>query len=472
MTMSVSSQTLKLLKWSVLWLGLGLLFPKILPAENTAFSLQPQDLIIEQQPRATTSARRSHLQEQQDRIAPERFDLQRYPVTDANETQWRQTLWATALLEPQSPIVIEAITQILELAMNPNLSSSQAKTVQMAMQVGTQLYLGNPQKLALIGDRFQNIVKNSPDPEWSVMALSALVQAGLKPALAQTELQQLQSRFQWVDNFAIKVALQDISEQLKASSLPPLQDLLAWQIAPPSPQLYVFCRPNRGLLCRAIVKDGNGQFRRETSQPQAPLWSVPLLTRSLHGLRWNFVRGQTPQGIYRIEGTMPRPSATYFTAYGQFPLVKVFMPFESGVQNFIATQPDQMIGDLNSYYSLLPSSWRQYAPIAQTYWAGRLGRSLIRIHGSGESTSFFVNNQRFPQSDGWNPAIGCLSAQEIYDQTGQLTKADMPNILKTLAEVNGGKIEGYLIVVEIPTTSKQGTNQPVSLAEIEAALQK
>jgi hypothetical protein len=148
------------------------------------------------------------------------------------------------------------------------------------------------------------------------------------------------------------------------------------------------------------------------------------------------------------------------------------MPFESGVQNFIATQPGQMSGDLNSYYSLLPSSWRQYAPIAQTYWAGRLGRSLIRIHGSGEPTSFFVNNQRFPQSDGWNPAIGCLSAQEIYDQTGQLTKADMPNILKTLAEVNGGKIEGYLIVVEIPATSKQGTNQAVSLAEIEAVLQK
>jgi hypothetical protein len=171
--MPVSSQTLKWLKWSVLWLGLGLIFPKILPAENTAFSLQPQDLIIEQQPRATTSARRSHLQEQQARIAPERFDLQRYPVTDANETQWRQTLWATALLEPQSPLVIEAIAQILELAMNPNLSPSQAKTVQMAMQVGTQLYLGNPQKLALIGDRFQNIVKNSPDPEWSVMALSA-----------------------------------------------------------------------------------------------------------------------------------------------------------------------------------------------------------------------------------------------------------------------------------------------------------
>jgi hypothetical protein len=48
----------------------------------------------------------------------------------------------------------------------------------------------------------------------------------------------------------------------------------------------------------------------------------------------------------------------------------------------------------------------------------------------------------------------------------------MPNILKTLAEVNEGKIEGYMIVVEIPATSKQGTNQPISLTEIEAILQK
>jgi len=448
---------------------LGLTFTvKILEAaEPENWSLRPADLAIIQQPKATPSAQRKHRQKQIDLARPEQYDLTVYPVIDANETHWRKTLWATALLEPQQPYVANALAEILDLTDRPDLSQSQIRTVQMAMQIGTQLLLSNPQFYAGIGDRFQKTVEQTPYPEWAGMALSALVQGGLDKEIAEAQLQKTKIRFNSINSPDLDAALADIAEQINPTPIPPLTGLLNWQILPQQTHFYVLCRPDPSVLCRAVIKDRSGNFVRESSRPNAPIWSVPLLTRSLHGLRWHLTRGNTPQGIYRIEGTMPRSGTPYFGAYGQFPLVKVFLPFESGVKSFIPTQAGNFIQNLQNYQTLLPPSWRGYGPMEQTYWAGKLGRSLIRVHGSGEFPSFFANNNRFPQSYGWNPAIGCLSAKELYNDDGSLKEADMPKILQALMTAGGGQIEGYMVVSQVEGNSKQ----PISVAEIEKAIQ-
>jgi hypothetical protein len=242
--------------------------------------------------------------------------------------------------------------------------------------------------------------------------------------------------------------------------LPPLKDLLDWTIAPGQPQMYVLCRPDRGVLCQTILKDGNGEFVRENGQ----LWSVPLALRSIHQLSWVFSRGQTPQGIYRIQGTVPQPDMEFFRAFGQFSLVNLFVPFEAGAREFIPGQRGKFAGTLTTYQSLLPPSWRSYFPMQQTYWAGKAGRGLFRIHGSGEATTFFSNNSRYPLSADWNPTIGCLSARELYDDSGRLLEADMPKILAALRSIGGNNFTGYLMVVEVP-----GADTPVQ-AELQAAL--
>jgi hypothetical protein len=447
---------------------LGLIFTvKILEAAEPAnWSLRPADLAIIQQPQATPPAQRKHRQKQIDLVRPEQYDLTTYPVTDANETHWRKTLWATALLEPRQPYVANALAEILALTDRPNLTNAQIRTVQMAMQIGTQLFLSNPQFYAGIGDRFQKTVEQTPYPEWAGMALSALVQGGLDKEIAKEQLEKTKIRFSSINSPDLKVAIADIAEQINPTPIPPLTDLLNWQILPQQTHLYVLCRPDPTVLCRAVIKDRNGNFVRENSRPNAPIWSVPLLTRSLHGLRWHLTRGNTPQGIYRIEGTMPRSEKPYFGAYGQFPLVKVFLPFESGVKSFVPTQSTDFIQNIQNYQTLLPPSWRGYTPIEQAYWAGQLGRSLIRVHGSGEFPSFFANNSRFPQSAGWNPAIGCLSAKELYNDDGSLKEADMPKILQALSRAGGGQIEGYMVVSQVEGNSKQ----PISVTEIEAAI--
>jgi len=390
-------------------------------------------------PLATSEARIRQRQEQSRLISPAAYDLTRYPIADANEKYWRQLLWATAVIEPQDAYVREAIAQILTLTPQ-QLSPAQARTVEMALQIGTQLYLSNP--TPNLEQQFVQTIAQSPNPQWVAMSLSALANGGASVQQQQQWIDSIAQRFpRWSENVSLYTTIQELATPAQT---PPLKDLLTWRIAPNQQQLYVFCKRDRSQLCSAFLKDQRGRFARENGR----LWTMPLLTRSLHHLSWNFSRGYTPQGIYRIEGTIPQPDTDYFRAYGFFPLVNLFAPLEPGVKEFVPGRKGILTGKLNGYNALLPPSWRNYFPIQASYWAGMIGRSLFRIHGSGEDPTFFTNNQRYPQSQGWNPAIGCLSALELYDSNGQLRSAHMPGLLSKL----GAKPTGYLIVVESPIT--------------------
>ncbi len=395
-------------------------------------------------PLATAEARIRQRQEQLQLISPQAYDLTRYSIVDANEKYWRKLLWATAVIEPQDAYVRDAIAQILTLT-TQLLSPAQSRTVEMALQIGTQLYLSNP--TPNLEQQFEQTIAQSQNPQWVAMSLSALSKGGASVVQQQQWIDSISQRFpQWSENVSLYTTIKDLTTPTQT---PPLRDLLNWTIAPNQQQLYVFCNRDRTQLCAAFLKNQRGQFVRENGR----LWTMPLLTRSLHSLSWNFSRGYTPQGIYRIEGTIPQPDTEYFRAYGLFPLVNLFAPLEPGVKEFIPGRKGILAGKLDGYNALLPPSWRSYFPIQASYWAGMAGRSLFRIHGSGEAPTFFTNNQRYPQSDGWNPAIGCLSALELYDNTGRLQSAHLPRLLTQL----GAKPTGYLIIVETP-------NNPASIA--------
>jgi hypothetical protein len=395
---------------------------------------------------ASLDARLEQRQQQANQIRPENFDVSQRPVTPANADYWQNLLWTTAVIEPQESYVDRAIASILSLAVRD--ATAEREIVKAALQVGTQLYLSHPALYASTGQQFQQIVTTSPNPEWVAMSLSALSRGGMAVEQRQALVEHIQQRFpNWVNQVHLYTTLRDLGEMNQPSPLPPIQDLLHWQVAPDQPHLFVFCGGDRGNLCQSVLKDAKGQFVREST---GQLWSTPLLLRSLHHLSWNFTRGQTPQGIFRIEGTRPQDSPNHFRAYGQFPLVKLFIPFERGVREFLPGQPGTLSGGLAAYQALLPPSWRNYYPIQQSYWAGKAGRSYFRIHGTGEDPGFFTNNSRYPTSAGWNPTIGCLSALELYDPAGRLQSAHMPEILQTLAAVGGSNFSGYLIVVDLP----------------------
>lgn len=416
------------------------------------------------QPQATVVTRNLQRQRQVHQVRPAHYNLKRYPVIDSHKSHWRNLLWTTAIVEPQEPYVAQALNGILSLTTRSKLSKSQIQTINMAMQVGTQLYLSNPTVYASVEKQFLQTIDRSRNSRWVAMALSGLA----KRKIAPDKLKQLSSRIRqrfpnWSQDVFLQTTLREVAQSLAPTRVPPLGDLLNWTIAPRQLHLYVICQPDRRLLCQAVLKNRNGQFVRQNGQ----LWSVPLLLQSIHGLGWNFNRGETPQGIYRIEGVVPQPGDEFFRAYGKFSLVKLFLPFESGVREFLPGRKGRFTGTIETYLALLPPSWRRYFPIQQSYWAGKMGRSLIRIHGSGEAPDFFSKKGLYSDSYNWNPTIGCLSALELYDQAGKLQQADMPKILNALTTVGGKNFAGYMVVVEIPRSSKA----PISAAEIEVILQ-
>ncbi|UBF26955.1 hypothetical protein K9N68_02925 [Kovacikia minuta CCNUW1] len=414
---------------------------------------------------ATATARVAQRQEQLRQVRPEHYDLGRFPITNKNEKHWRNILWTTAVVEPQQPFVAEALDQILSMMTASGLSDSQMRTVDTAAKVGTQLYLKYPDLYTSVRDRFLQAVDQSRDPEWVALALSGLEKSGMPLDQMQVLAERVKARFpNWSNNVYLYTTIRDVADAIAPSPTPPLEDLLNWKIAPRQLHLYALCQPDRDVLCQTVLKDRDGEFvRRQDGQ----LWSMPLLLRTIHhGLGWNFVRGQTPQGVYRVEGIEPQPDDEYFRAYGQFSLVKLFVPFESGAKQFLPGKPGSFVGNLTAYQNLLPPSWRNYWPIQESYWAGKVGRSEFRIHGTGESPDFFSSKSKEPEAYNWNPTIGCLSALELYNEKGQLLQADMPKLLKALRIIGGSNFTGYLIVVDLP--GKPG--QSIALNQIDTAI--
>ncbi len=413
---------------------------------------------------ASADVRSSFHREQQRQVRPDNYDLLRFPVNMTTEKHWRNLLWTTAIVQPTEPFVRDSLDQLLGMMVRSNLSPSQVRTVEMATQVGTQLYLADPTFYSVFSQRFMAAIAQGTNPQWVAVSLSNLARAGASPGDLQLLVRQIKTRFpRWDKNVHLQTSVRDVTAGLSPQPLPPLGDLLRWEIAPKQLHLYVVCQPDRDILCRMVLKDRNGEFVRHQD---GQLWSVPLLLRSIHKLAWNFTRGQTPQGIYRVEGSIPQPDDEFFRAFGQFPLVNLYVPFEPGAKQFLPGKAGPFRGEIEAYQNLLPPSWRSVWAMQQTYWAGKAGRSLFRIHGTGDAPDFFSSKGKIPESYNWNPTIGCLSALEVYNEKGQLLDAHMPKILKALEAVAGPKFSGYLVVVDVP--GRPG--EPIAVEQLNQAI--
>jgi hypothetical protein len=398
------------------------------------------------QTKATAIAREAQILDQQQKAHPSRFDLKKYPITDSNATHWQESLWAIGVLALDKSYAVQALENVLKMTTEANLSNPQKGIIDMAMQVSLELYTLKPEVYGKLQPHFLRTINFSDDSQWVALSLAALSKStNADPnQLAKLKL-KVQQRFpKWQQDLHLRVSVENLSSDRlvadKPKTIPNLTDLLKWQVAPQQAHVYVLCRPNRDVLCLMLIKDRNGKFLKQGQQ----LWSVPLLLQSVRNLDWYFTNGRTPQGLYRMEGISRQPDDEFFHAYGQFSLVNLFVPFEDGVNAFLPNQKGKFTGNLQAYQALLPPSWR--------------------IHGSGAAIDFFRNKDKVVNSKNfdWNATLGCLSAIEIYDDRGNLIKADMPKILDALNTVGKGKVEGFLFVVDVPNPS----NEPITVSEV------
>jgi hypothetical protein len=208
-----------------------------------------------------------------------------------------------------------------------------------------------------------------------------------------------------------------------------LQSLLDFKTNRPT--LYAILKKDRSTPGRLLLKDKNNHFLKGHN---GDIWSIPILGLSGRGLSFHHSNGQTPMGVYTIDGVMPE--ANNKTEFGEFRRLIV---------NFIKSSPEEA-----EITQLLPKIHHKLDWWKQSVLARMLGRSLLRIHGTGK-----CNRNPFSSHYPMYPTSGCLATNESVNLWGRKV-ADQRLLLDQLMQAQGlevlfeneSKIHGLLYVVE------------------------
>ena len=231
---------------------------------------------------------------------------------------------------------------------------------------------------------------------------------------------------------------------------PDIVQLFRYQKAIHQKMIYSFQRWNRDYPGLAIIQMADGHF---VKQPNGKLMVFEQLARSGSGLPYFITNGNTPQGIFSIQGLAVANNAFI----GPTPNIQLIMPFESSWQKFF---PDRMAAPMDSldlYMQLLPANWRNYSPMMEAWDAGRIGRTEIIAHGTTLDPDYFRDKPFYPLT----PTLGCLCAKEIWNPTtGKLLISEQFNLANGYESTPGPN--GYLYVINLDDELK-----PVTRAELE-----
>ena len=208
-------------------------------------------------------------------------------------------------------------------------------------------------------------------------------------------------------------------------------------------------RSNRNYPGLVVVRDAEGNFIKDGTD----FFSVPQLARSLSNLPGYLTNGNTPEGIFRMDG-FDTSQSSYI---GPTTNIQLTMPFENSKAHFYK---DSLVKDsswhIDQYKNLLPAELKSYFPLQQSYFAGKSGRTEIIAHGTTIDPVYYRDQSYFPLT----PTLGCLCTKEIWnEETGRLLESDQQKLVDALIKAGGP--DGYAIVINLDDQQK-----PVSLSEI------
>jgi hypothetical protein len=234
-----------------------------------------------------------------------------------------------------------------------------------------------------------------------------------------------------------------------------LHSLFSKDFLPGNVLMFSLQRKNRNYPGLVIIRDAAGNFIKEDGQ----LFFVPQLARSLSGLPAYLTNGNTPEGIFRMDGF----DTSFSSFIGPTTNIQLTMPFEYKASHFYR---DSSLYDsswnIEQYKNILPRDLENYVPLYESYYAGAAGRNEIIAHGTTIDPAYYKNKTYYPLT----PTQGCLCTKEIWnDQTGRLKESDQQKLVDAI--IRAGGPYGYAIVINIDDQQK-----PVSLAEVSDFIQQ
>lgn len=212
-------------------------------------------------------------------------------------------------------------------------------------------------------------------------------------------------------------------------------------------KLYMFCRHSREYPCLLLMKDKDGAWVRNSD---GSFWSQTKLGLSRHGLPADQFNGHTPQGVYTLDSVMPEANRQI-----------VFGKYRRVIVNFVEKYRNDSL-----LTSLFPSDLQDRAWWKEGVVARDLGRSLLRIHGTG-----LINTDPATSYYPFVPTSGCIASKEndydgvsYHDQRGILDQM-MISMGLNATYANEKRIKGLFYVVNIDNKAA-----PVALADIKSHL--
>jgi len=385
------------------------------------------------------------------------------PLDSVHESNWQSAFWGIELALFRNDTVFQALKRAFV-----NFSQRSPGFQRALLEVSFCLYPGQFQT------EITAIAQSTENPKIFAMAIHYLLNgnsgisaeatrhslddsllftgksgSSIKSVFALTSenakkkfcLKLLKERFpDWAKHpilFLLANALQT-TKKLQFQQRPPLLDLLKHPFEVGKTVVYNFQRANRNYAGLTVIKKPDGKFVRTVD---GRLFQIPHLARSIANLPGYLTNGNTPQGIFSIQGL--DTSKNVFI--GPSPNLQLALPFEISLADYFHhSDSTDTTWTKASYQKLLPESWQDYLPIYEAFYAGAAGRTEIIAHGTTIDPAFYQGKTYFPNT----PSLGCLTAKEIWsDVDGQCLVSDQIAFMN--AFLSTGCQAGYLVVVEL-----------------------
>ena len=364
------------------------------------------------------------------------------PLSDSTEKNWEQAFNGMELVLDTNAAFVPLIKQALD-----SLKKRSTGFQRYLLEAAYTLYPNNYYSEVL------KIINGTSNPKLFAMGVSYLLKNKFNKNNNEFFLKLIEKKFTgWKDNpilFSLNSYLKNPSAKI-VNQRPPLVDLLSKDFGNDNTIIYSFQRTDRNYTGIAIVRKPDGSFVRNDN---GTVFYISQLARSRTNLPGYLTNGNTPQGIFSIQGI----DTSKLVDIGRTPNIQLVMPFEAN--------PDLYLHENNSsdtvwtkalYANLLPESWQKYFPIWGTYYAGKAGRSEIIAHGTTIDPSYYYGKTYYPNT----PTIGCLCAKEIWSEyDGSRLESDQAALIN--AFLSTGSLKGYYVVVNL-----DNKKMPVVIDEI------
>jgi len=227
-----------------------------------------------------------------------------------------------------------------------------------------------------------------------------------------------------------------------------LSSLLAAEFQKGKTVIFSLQRRNRIYPGITVIRRPDGKFVREED---GKIFWVPQLALAAANLPGYLKNGNTPQGIFSVVGFY----ITQKESIGPTPIVLTRIPFGKAPSIFFHGLNKHKNWAIEDYAELLPVELRDYKPLYESYFAGKLGRRLLVMHGSTDDLSFYKDKPYYP----FTPTHGCLSTVEIWNEQGNVVRSDQARLINAFFSTK--ELKGFLVVVNIGNERK-----PVTIDEI------